>query len=77
MLRKLSLEIRRGEESEGLRHKNWEQDTGETWEPTMPSGTSHTLTHTHPSNWAEGQQAQELPPRAECRSTTYLLCDPK
>lgn len=28
----------------------------------MPSGTSHTLTHTHPSNWAEGQQAQELPP---------------
>lgn len=36
-----------GEESEGLRHKNWEQVTGETWEPTMPSGTSHTLTHTH------------------------------
>ena len=46
MLRKLSLEIRPLEESERLRHKNWKQDIGETWEPTMPSGTSHTLTHT-------------------------------
>ena len=65
-MRKLSLEIRRGEESEGLRHKNWEQDTGETWEPTMPSGTSHTLTlptgqrGSKPRNCHPGQNAAPL-----------------
>lgn len=70
MLRKLNLEIRLWEESEGLRHKNWKQDTGETWEPTMPSGTSHTLRHTHtlptgqrgskPRNCHPGQNAAPL-----------------